>query len=181
VRRILAAMSLVLLTVGFGPAQAAPMRAMLAEEKVALIPAGPPFVSDPRLRPIARPPLTSKQAIGPSQFIVLTAREPFIKAHRAAPVDFLEDALRVAHSYMNPKNHTAVEAIFAKLTKQPASHFSWVFTKEDFYCSPHLLPDLNVLQRNVDTTQELGFVKGHLDVRAHSDLSLVREAAARLK
>ena len=157
------------------------MKAMLAENKAALIPAVPPFMFDPGLKAIARTLFTSKQAIGPSQFIMLTAREPFIKAHRAALVDFLEDTLRIARWYMDPKNHGAVEAIFSQLTKQPAGHFGWAFTKQDFYRDPNLLPDLAALQRNVDTTQELGFVKGHLDVKSHSDLSLVEEAARRLK
>jgi sulfonate transport system substrate-binding protein len=157
------------------------MKAMLAEKKVDLIPAVPPFVFDPGLKAIARTLFTSKEAIGESQFIMMTAREPFIKAHRAALVDFLEDTIRIARWYMDPKNHAAVETIFSQLTKQPPDHFGWVFTKEDFYRDPNLLPNLAALQRNVDTTQELGFVKAHLDVKTHSDLSLVKEAAKRLK
>jgi len=157
------------------------MRAMLAEKKVDLIPAIPPFVFDPELKKIARTLFTSKQAIGVSQFVVLTARKPFIDAHRAALVDFMEDTLRIAHWYMDPKNHAAVEEIMAQLTKQPADHFGWVFTKQDFYRDPNLLPNLDALQRNVDTTKELGFVKTSLDVKAYSDLSIVKEAAKRLK
>ena len=43
------------------------------------------------------------------------------------------------------------------------------------------MPNLDALQRNVDTTQELGFVKHKIDVKKYADLSLVKEAAARLK
>jgi sulfonate transport system substrate-binding protein len=157
------------------------MTSMLAEKKVDLIPAVPPFVFDPKLTAIARTLFTSKQAIGPSQFIILTARKPFIDAHRAALVDFMEDTLRIARWYIDPKNHAQVEQIMAQLTKQPADHFGWVFTKQDFYRNPNLLPDLDALQRNVDTTRELGFVKAPLDVKAYSDLSIVEEAAKRLK
>jgi sulfonate transport system substrate-binding protein len=157
------------------------MKSMLAEKKVDLIPAVPPFVYDPGLKAIARTLFTSKQAIGESQFIVLTARKPFIDAHRAALVDFMEDTLRIAHWYMDPKNHAAVEQIMAQLTKQPADRFGWVFNKQDFYRDPNLIPNLAALQRNVDTTQELGFVKAPMDVKAHSDLSIVEEAAKRLK
>jgi sulfonate transport system substrate-binding protein len=157
------------------------MRAMLAEKKTDLIPAVPPFVFDPGLKAIANTLFTSKEAIGESQFIVLTAREPFIKAHRAALVDFMEDTLRIAHWYMDPNNHAGVEQIMAGLTKQPADHFGWAFTKQDFYRDHNLLPNLDALQRNVDTTQELGFVKAKLDVKTHSDLSIVEEAAQRLK
>ena len=44
-----------------------------------------------------------------------------------------------------------------------------------------MLPDLDALQQNVNTVQQLGFVKKHVDIKAHADLSLVKEAAARLK
>jgi len=157
------------------------MQAMLAEKKVDLIPAIPPFVFSAAMKSIARPLFTSKDAIGISQFIILTARKPFIDAHRAALVDFMEDTLRIARWYMDPKNHAEVEQIMSKLTKQPPERFDWVFTKRDLYRNPNLLPNLEALQRNVDTTQELGFVKARLDVKAHSDLSIVKEAAQRLK
>ncbi len=157
------------------------MKSMLAEKKVDLIPAIPPFVYDPGLEQIGRTLFTAKDAIGESQFIMMTAREPFIKAHRAALVDFLEDTMRIARWYMAPKNHDAVEKILSQLTKQPPDRFGWAFTKQDFYRDPNLLPNLAALQRNVDTTQRLGFVKAHLDVKAHSDLSMVEEAERRLK
>jgi len=43
------------------------------------------------------------------------------------------------------------------------------------------MPNLDALQKNVDMTHELGFAKASLDVNAHSDLSLIQEAASRLK
>jgi hypothetical protein len=43
------------------------------------------------------------------------------------------------------------------------------------------MPELDALQRNVDMTRDLGFARGSLDVKAHSDLSLIKEAASRLK
>jgi sulfonate transport system substrate-binding protein len=155
------------------------MRAMLAEKKVDLAPAILPFAHDPALNAVARPLFTSKEAIGISQFIMLTARQPFIVAHRAALVDFLEDSLRIARWYRDPKNHDAVAAIAAQLLKQPADRFDWIFTKRDYYRDPDMLPDLDALQRNVDMTKALGFVNASVDVRAHADLSLVEEAAKR--
>jgi sulfonate transport system substrate-binding protein len=157
------------------------MRAMLAEKKVDLIPGILPFALDPELKKIARPLFTSKQAIGISQFIMLNARKPFIDAHRAALVDFLEDTLRIVHWYLDPQNHSQVAAIAARLTKQPADSFAWLFTKSDYYRDPKMLPDLDALQRNVDMTKDLGFVHASFDVRSHSDLSLVEEAAKRLQ
>ena len=157
------------------------MRAMLAEKKVDMIPAILPFALDPELKKIARPLFDSKQAIGVSQFIMLTARKPFIDAHRAALVDFLEDTLRIVRWYLDRKNHNEVEQIAAQLTKQPADHFGWAFTKRDYFRDPDMLPDLAALQRNVDMTKALDLVKASFDVRAHSDLGMVEEAAKRLQ
>ncbi len=108
-------------------------------------------------------------------------RKPFIDAHRAALVDFLEDSLRIVHWYLDPANHNAVAAIAARLTKQPADSFGWLFTKDDYYRDPNMMPDLDALQRNVDMTKELGYINASFDVRAHADLSLITEAARRLK
>jgi NitT/TauT family transport system substrate-binding protein len=44
-----------------------------------------------------------------------------------------------------------------------------------------MLPDLEALQRNVDMTRDLGFVRGSIDIKKHSDLSIVQEAAKRLQ
>ena len=71
--------------------------------------------------------------------------------------------------------------IAARLTKQPPERFGWVFTKQDNYRDPNMIPDLAALQRNVDLMKDLGFIKASVDVKSHSDLSLVQEAAQRLK
>ncbi len=157
------------------------MRAMLAEKKVDLIPTVLPFSLDPELRKIAKPLFSISDAIGVAQFVVWTARKPFIDQHRAAMADFMEDSLRITRWYLDPKNHDAVAEIASKLTKQPPERFRWVFTKEDYYRDPNMMPNLDALQKNVDMTKDLGFIKASFDVKAHSDLSLVQDAAKRLK
>jgi NitT/TauT family transport system substrate-binding protein len=162
-------------------AQFPAMRAMLAEKKVAMIQGTPPFSLDPELRQIARTLFTSKDAIGLSQFVFWTARKAFLDKNRAAMNDFMEDALRIARWYLDPANHDEVMQIASRVTKQPAERFSWVFTKQDFYRDPNLLPNLKALQSNVNMTRELGFVKIDIDVPKFADLSFVEEAAKRLK
>ena len=157
------------------------MKSMLAEKKVDLIPAVLPFKLDPELKKIAVSLFDMKDAIGRSQFVMWSARKPFIDAHRAALVDFLEDSLRILHWYLDPKNHDAAAEIASQLTKQPADRFGWIFTKNDYYRDPNLMPDLGALQRNVDMTHELGFVNASFDDKTHSDLSLIAEATQRLK
>src|SRR5579862_8149262 len=157
------------------------MRAMLAEKKVDIIPTVLPFALDPELKKIAHPLFSITDAIGVSQFAMWVMRKPFIDKNRAAIVDFMEDTMRIERWYLDPKNHDAVAEIAARITKQPPERFGWLFTKNDYYRNPDMRPDLDALQKNVDMTKDLGFVKASFDVKAHSDLSLIEEAAKRLK
>jgi NitT/TauT family transport system substrate-binding protein len=157
------------------------MKAMLKEKKVDLIPAVVPFSYDPELHTIARDLFVQKDAIGVADMIVWTARKPFIDANRAALVDFFEDTLRITRWYLDPANHEAAIEIAGRVTKRPPQSFDWLFTKKDCYHDPDMLPNLAALQKNVDLTRDLGFTKASFDVKAYSDLSLVQEAAKRLK
>ena len=157
------------------------MRAMLAEKKVDLIPTVLPFALDPELKKIAHPLFSITDAIGLSQFAMWAMRKPFIDAHRAAIVDFMEDSMRIERWYLDPKNHDAAADIASKMTKQPPERFGWLFTKADYYRNPDMKPALDALQKNVDMTKDLGFVKASVDIKAHSDLSMIEEAAKRLK
>jgi NitT/TauT family transport system substrate-binding protein len=162
-----------------GPLPAMP--AMLLEKKVDLIPAVLPFALNPKLRAEGKVLFDLKDAMGTTQMIVWTARKSFIDKHRAAMVDYLEDMLRVTRWYLDPKNHDEVAKIASNITKAPPERFGWLFTKQDTYRDPNLLPNLEALQRNVDTTRELGFVKKPINIKKYADLSLVIEAAKRLK
>ena len=157
------------------------MRAMLAEKKVDIIPAVLPFSLDPELRKIAQPLFVQRDAIGVTDMIVWTARKPFLDKNRAAMVDFMEDTLRIVHWYLDPANHKDVTEIAARVTKQPAAQFDWLFTHQDAYHDANMLPNLPALQQNVDMTRDLGFVKSNLDVNKIADLSIAEEAAKRLK
>jgi NitT/TauT family transport system substrate-binding protein len=157
------------------------MRAMLAEKKVDMVSAVLPFSVDPELRKIAHPLFTTKDAVGITQFSVWVARRGFIDKNRAALTDFMEDSLRIVHWYLDPANHKEVMEICARITRQPTERFNWVFTDKDNYRDPNMVPDLAALQRNVDLTHDLGFVKASFDVKKYADLSLVEEAAKRLK
>jgi NitT/TauT family transport system substrate-binding protein len=158
------------------------MRAMLTEKKVDLIPGVIPFSLDPELRKSARVLFTQKEAIGPTQMIVWAARKSFIDKNRAAMVDMMEDTLRIVRWYLDPANHKEAVEIAARFTKQPPERFdSWLFTAKDYYRDPGMLPNLAALQANIDTQKQLGFLKSDFDVKKYSDLSIVEEAAKRLK
>ncbi len=157
------------------------MRAMLSEKKVDMIPAILPFAYDPELRKIGRTLFTQRDAIGVTDMIVWAARKPFLDKNRAAMVDFMEDTLRITRWYRDPANHKEVMAIAGRVTKRPPESFDWLFTKRDTYHDPNMMPDLVALQKNVDMTKDMGFVRGNLDVKKHTDLSILEEAAKRLK
>jgi NitT/TauT family transport system substrate-binding protein len=154
---------------------------MLAGQKVDLVPGVLPFSLDPHLRAIARPLFTQREALGITQMLVLCAHKSFIDAHRAAMVDFMEDTLRIMHWFVDPKNHAEAVAIAANVVKVPPDRMDWVYTHQDYYRDPNMIPNLAALQRNIDLTQQLGLVSANVDVKAHTDLSLIKEAMARLK
>lgn len=157
------------------------MAAMLLEKKADLIPAVLPFALNPKLKEEGKVLFEQKDILGVTQMISWNARAGFIAKNRAAMVDFMEDMLRITKWYEDPKNHDEVAQIASKITKAPPERFGWLFTKQDEYRDPNMIPNLVALQRNVDVTRELGFVKKKIDINKYADLSLVREAAKRLK
>jgi sulfonate transport system substrate-binding protein len=158
------------------------MEALLAEKKADLVAAVAPFTFSPNFQSITRPLFTAVDALGgPTQFVIWTAHDEFLKKNRAAIVDLLEDAVRAVRYITDAKNHDAVVAIAAKLMKQPPERLQWIYTKDDLYRDPNMLPDLTGLQRAVDAQQEVGFLKAKIDVKPYFDLGLVKEAAARIK
>ncbi len=166
-------------TIVEGPMPAMP--AFLLEKKADLIPAVLPFALNPKLRKDGKVLFEQKEALGITQMIMWTARRSFIEKHRAAMVDFMEDMLTITAWFMDPKNHDEVAKIASQVTKAPPERFGWLFTKQDTYRDPHMMPNLEALQRNVDTVKDLGFVKNRIDISKHADLSLIKDALARMK
>jgi len=157
------------------------MRAMLAEKKADLVPLVVPFSFDPELRRIAKPLFHNRDVMGLTQLLVWCARQSFIDKNRAAMVDFMEDALRITTWFLDPANKDEVVAIGSRLTRQPPERLGWVFTKQDYYHVPGMRPDLVALQRNVALVKELGLIGADTDVTKYSDLTILDDAAKRLK
>src|SRR5262245_5439894 len=157
------------------------MPAMLNEKKADLVTTVMPFAIDPQLNQIGFPLYDQTEGMGSTQFLIWAARQSWIDKNRAALVDYMEDMMRIERWYLDPKNHDEVTKIVGAMVKAPPERFSWLFTKKDYYRDPSMMPDLAALQRNVDATYEMGFIKSKLDVKAHSDLSLIEEAAKRGK
>ncbi len=162
------------------------MLAMLGDHKVDLIAQPLPFTAAPKLRSMTRTLFTQGEAMGITQLALWAARAPFIAAHRAQLVDFMEDALRAERWYADPANHKEAVEICVKVTKLPADHWdSWLFRKDgqngDYYRDPNGHVDVPAMQAAVDATQKLGFLKKSIAVKDYTDFSLVDDASQRLK
>ena len=157
------------------------MKAVLSEKKADMISAVPPFSLDPELRGMANTLFTQKDAFGITQLTMWTARTGFIEKNRAALVDFLEDTIRAVRWYNDPKNHEEAVAIVARLNKAPPARMGWAFGERDQYRDPNGIPNLDALRNNLQKQKEVGFLNGDVDVAKYSDLTIVQEAANRLK
>jgi NitT/TauT family transport system substrate-binding protein len=157
------------------------MRAMLAEKKAHLVVGVKPFIEDPAFKAISKTLFTQKEAVGTSDMIFLTARTGYIEKNRAAVVDFFEDFIRSTRWYMDAANQKAAVEIVSKYTKVPAQRLGWIFTKGDFYRDPNARPDIAGIQKNLDMLKEFKFLKADLDIAKYADLSLIEEAAKRIK
>jgi len=158
------------------------MKAMLGEKKVDLVPAVLPFSFDPGLRSIGRTLFTQRDAMGTNELGFWAARAGFIQKNRAALVDLSEDTMRIIRWYLDPANHKAAVAIAAKITKQPEQNFdAWLFTDKDYYRDRNMIPNLAALQSNLNVVHELGLIKAPITIKQYADLSIVQEAAKRLK
>jgi NitT/TauT family transport system substrate-binding protein len=158
------------------------MTAVLKDKKADMIVTTTPFIWAPDLQAIGKTLFTNKDAIGTSELSFWSARESFIKKNRPAVVDLLEDTLRAVHWYQDPANRKEGIEMIAKFMKRPPAAFEqWIFTKKDFYRDPNLMVDLDALQRNVNTMKDIGVIKTGMNVKDYADLSMMQEAAARLK
>ena len=93
-------------------------------------------------------------------------------------VDLMKDALRIMR-WTSTRRTTTPSSPSAPAS--PSSRrAAGLGTAKDYFRDRNLLPNLAALQRNVDLTRDLGFIKASLDVTTYSDLSLAQDAAKRV-
>jgi len=154
---------------------------MLEEHKADLVSAVPPFSFIAEAKGDTRTLFTSKDAVGPSEFIFDAARKDFITKNRAALVDFTEDWIRALRWFLDPANHNEAVKIVADFTKLPPQGLAdWVFTHKDLYRDLDHRANIAALQANLDVQQQLGIQRTHIDAAQFADSSLVDEAVKRI-
>jgi sulfonate transport system substrate-binding protein len=142
----------------------------------------PPFhlmaATDPELKPI----FGTGDAFGPVETLMWIAKADYVAAHRAALVDLLEDNMRMRRWMTDPKTRMDAVRQLADTTKVPVAAFAdWVYTTGDLYYEPHAMVDVARLQKNVDDMKRAGIVPAAIAIAPYVDMSLAREAAARLQ
>jgi sulfonate transport system substrate-binding protein len=157
------------------------MKSLLIEKKADLVVGVKPFTLDPELQAAGTDLFTQRDAVGMTDFLFLTARTGFIEKNRAAIVDFLEDDIRATRWYMDPANHAEAAKIVSDYIHVPPERLGWIFTHDDFYRDPGLRPDIPGIQKNVDMLVDFNLISTKIDVAKHADLSMVEEAAKRVK
>jgi NitT/TauT family transport system substrate-binding protein len=157
------------------------MPAMLDGGKVDMIGLLPQFargyVDNPKYKVL----FTARDAVGPTQAVMWAIRAKTIATHRAAFVDFLEDTMRARRWFQDPANHKEAVAICAETTKLPEDALDYVFTKADFYRSPDLVPEIGLVQKEIDESVELKVLPKPVKISPeYVDLSMIEEAKKRL-
>jgi sulfonate transport system substrate-binding protein len=156
--------------------------AMLLAQKIDLACLVAPYTMGLHAQGAVRTLFTMRDVMGTTQTLVYVARAEFLERNRTALYDFFEDYLRGPRWFLDPASRDTVVDIIAADNKTKREVFApYVFTDKDYYHNPDGMPDLAALQRNLATLKELGLLAIDIDVKQHSDLSFIEEAAKRLK
>jgi NitT/TauT family transport system substrate-binding protein len=160
------------------PSQLAALKADKIDVGVVIPPFSLEAETDPRLKPL----FSIGDVFGPLETSMWVSRADFVNDHRAALVDFLEDNIRMRKWMSDPTTRDDAVRELSAVSKIPAERFeSWVYTHKDFYYDPNATVDLPRLQRNIDDMMTAGIIPAVINVSSYADLSLAREAAARVQ
>lgn len=157
------------------------MPAMLEGGKLDMIGVLPQFAEGIVDNPKYKVLFTARDAVGPTQGVMWAMRADMLAKNRAAYVDFFEDYIRAIRWFLDPANHKEAVEICADVTKLPADRLDYVFTKKDFYHSHDAVPDIDIVQKEIDEDVKLGVLPKPVQISPqYVDLSLIEEAKQRI-
>jgi NitT/TauT family transport system substrate-binding protein len=158
------------------------MIAALESKRVDAVPLVPPFDRIAARNPELKRLFSVGDAFGPVETLMFITHASFVTKNRAALVDFLEDNIRMRRWMFDPKTRMDAITQLSDTTKIPAAEYAeWVYTTNDYYYHPQALTDIQRLQHNVEVLKQAGVIPNAINVAPYVDLSLVKEAAARVK
>lgn len=124
---------------------------------------------------------TSDAVGGDDEVLFWVMKADFIAAHRPAIVDMLTDHMAALRWFLDPANRNAALALTHDFTKQSLQSLDYVFTHDDVYRSPDLVPVIPPIQKDIDTAVTMKMLPAAITVAPHYvDLSMIAEAKARL-
>ncbi len=142
----------------------------------------PPFNLEAGADPSLKPIFSIGDVFGAVETSMWVSRADFVKEHRAAIIDFLEDNIRMRRWISDPETRDDAIKELSAISKIPAERFeSWVYTHNDYYYDPNAMVDVQRLQRNIDDMKNARLVPEAINASSYTDLSLVQEAAARVR
>ena len=154
----------------------------LESKRVDAVPLVPPFNRMAARNPALGALFSVGEAMGPVETLMFMAKRDFIVKNRAALVDFLEDNIRMRRWMIDSQTRPEAIKQLSETSKIPESEFvDWVYTKDDYYYEPKALVNRERLQNNIKTLREAGVIPEAFDAKPQLDMSLVEEAAARIK
>lgn len=158
------------------------MIAALESKRADAVPLVPPFDRIAARNPEFKRLFSVGDAFGPVETLMFVTKGAFVTKNRAALVDFLEDNIRMRRWMFDPKTRMDAITQLSDTTKIPVAEYAeWVYTTNDYYYHPQALTDVQRLQHNVEVLKQAGVIPNAIDVTPYVDLSLVKEAAARVK
>ena len=154
----------------------------LESKKVDAVPLVPPFNRIAARNPALAPLFSVGDAFGPVETLMFMAKRDFVAKNRAALVDFFEDNIRMRRWMTDEKTRPQAIKQVSDTAKLPESEYiDWVYTRDDYYYEPKALVNAERLQNNIKTLKESGVIPVEIDAKPHLDMSLVEEAAKRVK
>jgi sulfonate transport system substrate-binding protein len=158
------------------------MIAAIESKRVDAVPLVPPFDRIAARNPELKRLFSVGDAFGPVETLMFITHAAFVAKNRAALVDFLEDNIRMRRWMFDPKTRMDAIKQLSDTTKIPVAEYAeWVYTTDDYYYHPQALTDVQRLQNNVQVLKQAGVIPNAINVTPYVDLSLVKEAAARVK
>ena len=158
------------------------MIAALESKRIDAAPLVPPFDRIAAKNPEFKRLFGVGDAFGPVETLMFITKASVVTKNRAALVDFLEDNIRMRRWMFDPKTRMDAITQLSDTSKIPVAEYAeWVYTTEDYYYPPQALTDLQRLQHNVEVLKQAGVIPDAVDVSPYVDLSLAKEAAARVK
>jgi NitT/TauT family transport system substrate-binding protein len=157
------------------------MLALMEDRKVDVVPVMPQFSHDFMATGHYRALFDISDAVGRSQVGMWAMRADFIAAHRAQLVDFFADDIRATRWFLDPSHRTEALAIAQGVTKESLAALDYAFSKRDLYHSPDAMPDIAVVQKNIDQAVDFKLLPARLEVAPkYVDLTLIADAKARI-